>query len=73
VAWTQSDADTLRAAIQAAIADGTWRVQQVAFPDSGTVTLNSLEDAMKLLNQIESAVKSAAGMSTRYVVSSKGV
>lgn len=72
MAWTSTDVETLRTAIRAAIADGTWRVQTIAFADQA-VTLRSLKEAMDLLDRIEAQVNAQAGGLTKYVQTSKGV
>lgn len=72
MAWTTTDVETLRTAIRAAIANGTWQVQTIAFSDQA-VTLRSLKEAMDLLDRIEAQVNAQGGGLTKYVQTSKGL
>lgn len=72
MAWTSSDVATLEAAIRQAVNDGSWRAQTVQFADQ-SVTLVTLKEAMDLLERMKSSAAAAAGTSTRYLVSDKGV
>lgn len=72
MAWTQADADALRDAIRAAIANGSWQIQTIQFADQA-ITLRSMKEAMDLLTQIEAAANAAAGGLTKYLITGKGV
>lgn len=68
MAWTQTDIDTLQAAIAAGGA-----VKSMTIGDR-TVTFNTIDDMLKLLSVMQASVTTAAGTSrTRYAATSKGV
>lgn len=70
--FTQATLDLLDAAMAAAIADGTWRVQNTGFSDNATAFI-SWEEAQKLRAFIASQLSVANGTRTRYARTSKGV
>jgi hypothetical protein len=68
MAWTQSDIDTLRAAVAAGGA-----VKSMTFADR-TVTFNSIDEMLRLIATMEHSIATAAGTTrTRYASTSKGV
>lgn len=72
MAWTQSDVEALESAIRAAIANGSWQVQVMAFEDQ-SITLRSLAEAFELLEKMKAQVAALGSGLTKYVITSKGV
>lgn len=68
MAWTQSDIDTLKAAIVAGKG-----ARSIAFGDQ-VITFHSLTEMRELLADMQADVSSAAGTSrSRFAATSKGV
>ncbi len=72
MAITNTDVAILEAAIQTALADGTWRVQTISFSDQ-TTTLRSLDEALDLLARLKRLAAAGGGTTVRYAATRKGV
>ena len=67
MAWTQADADALRAAIAAGRG-----ARSITFADQ-TVTFNSIDEMLRLLAEMQQAVNASTGKSrSRVAATSKG-
>jgi hypothetical protein len=68
MAWTQSDIDTLKAAI----ATGAKKVTFGAGPDQRTVEYRSLEEMERTLSKIEAEVCQSKTPMTSYIAHDRG-